>query len=350
MIKRTLLIFLSAILFASLLLVGCQPTQQVTPIPKPKPAPTSPPTPTPTSTPTPLRPPSLLTPAHDSTGVSLTPVFKWRSVTGAIGYRLQLSSSADFDTTLANEPLDTMAWTYHRMLDYSTTYYWRVRTITWDTMSDWNVAVFTTIPKPLKPTSVAPRLPKLPFDDDFDDSKSGWPTDSVLAVFECGYRESEYYILIKTAPYSLFLANQVLEAHYKFDTLCADGWVEEGNEGAYGLVFGWLSKDTETRYHFLVSSNGTYMLEELREGRNNVLVDWTESDLINKGSGVNRLKLETTGNEITAFINEELVTTITIGTQQKGFVGLIAQTFDQTNVYFGFDNFHMDAANQSESS
>jgi hypothetical protein len=98
----------------------------------------------------PLRPES---PAAGENGTALKPVFQWTAVIGASGYELLVASDADFENPVIirenDYALPANAWKSDVVLDYGTTYYWKVRAVTASTHSIWSATgVFTTLPAP----------------------------------------------------------------------------------------------------------------------------------------------------------------------------------------------------------
>ncbi len=99
-------------------------------------------------------------PANGATGVSRTPTFAWNAADWATGYEFQMGTDPTFATTLdsktGSNAVTTTVYTPAVTLDYSTTYYWRVRAVKGSTMSQYGVGVFTTeaapAPTPTPPT------------------------------------------------------------------------------------------------------------------------------------------------------------------------------------------------------
>jgi hypothetical protein len=73
--------------------------------------------------------PTLSTPPDSSTGISLTPTLDWMDVPNAVSYNIQISAGSSFAPPL----VDTSGLTSSQytvppgLLNYSTSYYWRVR-------------------------------------------------------------------------------------------------------------------------------------------------------------------------------------------------------------------------------
>jgi hypothetical protein len=99
-------------------------------------------------------PPILAGPTNGSTGISINPALSWNASTGAVSYRLQLSTdstfiAAAFDTS----GLTTTSKSISR-LSYQTKYYWRVDASNVSGTGVWStIWSFTTI---AAPTAVAP--------------------------------------------------------------------------------------------------------------------------------------------------------------------------------------------------
>lgn len=103
--------------------------------------------------------PILTSPPNNSTGISRTPTLTWNTVPNANSYRVQVSTSSTFGTTVVNAVTGAATqYTVTTALQYNTLYYWRVQatnaggTGNWSTV--WN---FTTlINPPAAPTLISP--------------------------------------------------------------------------------------------------------------------------------------------------------------------------------------------------
>jgi len=100
----------------------------------------------------------LLSPTAGAADVPRKPVFQWDAVAGADGYELLVSTDVLFtDTVIEKEgryALPATAWKSDILLDYDTTYYWKVRGCSEDSLSAWSaVSAFTieAAPPPAEP-------------------------------------------------------------------------------------------------------------------------------------------------------------------------------------------------------
>ncbi|MGA2669654.1 MAG: hypothetical protein ABSF32_12195, partial [Ignavibacteria bacterium] len=92
--------------------------------------------------------PVLLTPSNGTLGASLSPLLDWTDVTGASNYRVQVSLSSSFSTTVINQSGLTASQyqVTSGLLTYNTTYYWRAIAYTGTDSSAWTGAFsFTTL-------------------------------------------------------------------------------------------------------------------------------------------------------------------------------------------------------------
>jgi hypothetical protein len=89
--------------------------------------------------------PTLISPANLSTGQLTSPTLSWSAVNGTINYGLQISTNANFSTTILNLIGLTTLNTLVSGLTAGTTYYWRVNATNASGTGAWsNVFSFTT--------------------------------------------------------------------------------------------------------------------------------------------------------------------------------------------------------------
>jgi hypothetical protein len=97
-------------------------------------------------------------PADGSTGVSTFTTLSWTGPSGAVNYRLQISTKPDFTEMVLDDSLLTTTSKTVGPLTEGTLYYWRLRAKAVSTTSPWSaVARFTTaIVPPTPPSLLAP--------------------------------------------------------------------------------------------------------------------------------------------------------------------------------------------------
>jgi hypothetical protein len=90
--------------------------------------------------------------------ISLTPNFSWDAVPGATGYEIEVATSEDFGTLIASGTPTINAWDGVPQLENGTTYYWRVRAVKDGVTGPWYNCLFSTIEKPVTPTTTTTTL------------------------------------------------------------------------------------------------------------------------------------------------------------------------------------------------
>jgi M6 family metalloprotease-like protein len=99
-----------------------------------------------TTTVAPPSAPTLASPSNNATRVSITPSLSWNTSSGATSYRLQVSTSNTFSTTVFDQ--DGIVGTSQAVTELlnNMTYYWRVNATNSSGTSDWSTTwSFTTI-------------------------------------------------------------------------------------------------------------------------------------------------------------------------------------------------------------
>ena len=107
--------------------------------------------------------PSLVSPADNASGVNAPPTLVWNKALTATGYRLQVSTSSSFTTTVVDDSTITDTTKQVGGLINQTQYYWRVRTLSAAGGSGFSTArSFTTLlaaPTLVSPANTASNVP-----------------------------------------------------------------------------------------------------------------------------------------------------------------------------------------------
>jgi len=181
------------------------------------------------------------------------------------------------------------------------------------------------------------------FQDDFSDPGSGWDqfsdVDGVTNYENGGYR---IYI---DKPEFTFWANPGLG-----DTLPSDVSIEvdatkiggpEFND--YGIICRYSAAGGSANfYEFIISSDGYAGIVLVTESSQDVIS--TDGQLqpyddIRRGRITNHIKAECFGDQLTLYVNDALLTSVSDSTLASGDVGLLASTYDEAGVDILFDNF-----------
>lgn len=91
----------------------------------------------------------LSTPEDDAVDISLKPVYTWEVDDNSIRYILQVSTEVVFDSVLVNSTISNTTFTSTTILEYNSSYFWRVRGEGVSGLGDWSDArSFTTMNHP----------------------------------------------------------------------------------------------------------------------------------------------------------------------------------------------------------
>jgi hypothetical protein len=192
---------------------------------------------------------------------------------------------------------------------------------------------------PAGPTEVdlgagpTPVILTLVYQDNFTDQSSGWD-DAFDTYTMRQYGGQRYHVEVR-AP-NLFtwgLSNRnisdfVLEVNAK---------QEDGpDNNCYGIIFRY--QDPDNFYRFDITGDGLFLLSKFVGGHWLTLVDWTASPAIHRGVAENVLRISCLGQDISAYVNGQLVATAHDDAFRQGDIGLSAGSFDQPNVEISYDN------------
>ncbi|HUT16626.1 MAG TPA: hypothetical protein VMY98_10315, partial [Anaerolineae bacterium] len=167
--------------------------------------------------------------------------------------------------------------------------------------------------------------------DDFSNRDSGWPMWENPQTL-VNYLDDEYRLMMKVAA--------VIAISPGF--YCVDCAIETdlrnpaGSAGYYGIVHG--NADYTRYYALFINESGYYWLAKYSSGWHS-LTSWIQSPFIFPGTATNHLRLEHQGSQISAYINNNYVHTVT-DTELTGSlrVGVIVGT-GAPNCDVRFDDF-----------
>jgi len=100
-------------------------------------------------------------------------------------------------------------------------------------------------------------------------------------------------------------------------------------------------EDEQQFYRFDITGNGLFIVERHNgDGTWTRLVqEWTPASALNQGLNVtNRLRVLASGQSLTFYANDVLLTQVNDATYADGLIGLDAGTFGGSNLQVAFDN------------
>ena len=146
------------------------------------------------------------------------------------------------------------------------------------------------------------------------------------------YEDGAYVIEVKEAEKIVWaqVDGTYTNARFAVDTEIPPG----ADVAAAGLIFHY--QDADNFYLFSVSNDGYYALEVLEGNEWTVLIDWTQSDAVDAVR--NRMRVETKGDSITLYVNDELLETTSDGTFTQGEAALAVSSLKESTAEVRFDN------------
>jgi TolB protein len=196
----------------------------------------------------------------------------------------------------------------------------------------------TDAPAPNQPADLT-----LVYEDDFDDSASGWD-DAFDAYTTKQYGNNRYQIEVTTSNLVAWgLANRdVADFEVEVEAKFEDG----GQSNGYGLLFRF--QDRENFYRFDISGDGYYLLSKFVQGEWSTIADWTASPAIKQGNTPNILKVAAYGPNITVWANDQQLTSFTDDSLPHGNFGFFAGTFSEPHIWASFDNLKLKTPKNQE--
>jgi hypothetical protein len=188
--------------------------------------------------------------------------------------------------------------------------------------------------------SAANAAPKLPqgtvlFKDDFSSPISGWDrTQYDQGIMD--YDRGGYRILVNAQQ-----ANFWSTPHKDFADVRVEadaGKLGGPDENRLGLI---CRSDGRSYYFFIITSDGYYGVGMFSNGQATLLgqAEMRSNPAIITGAAINHLRLDCSGANLQAYVNDVSLASVSDSTLAHGDVGLLAGTFGQPGADIVFDNF-----------
>jgi LysM repeat protein len=161
----------------------------------------------------------------------------------------------------------------------------------------------------------APMQPDVLFWDDFQDPESGL-SSQVDATGEGYYQNGEY--VIRVSSYNQICWNWYPQSYVDCE-IEVEARPTVGEGVSYGLSFRF---GYNGGYFFEIYDYGEYRLTKIIDGRWIQMTGYDRSDAINQGQQKNRLKVRAVGSQISLYVNDHLLQTLTDTTFDGGQIGL----------------------------
>jgi hypothetical protein len=177
------------------------------------------------------------------------------------------------------------------------------------------------------------------FRDDFEDQRGDWASDQ-REHFDRGYAEGEYFIELHD-PNWFAWSNP--GAQFDDVSVEVNAYLSAGSQdGHCGVLCRYA--DADSFYYFAISADGYYGIFGRKEGGGLDVLSgngdgMTFSPLIRTGGQTNSIRAICQGNELSLYVNGELLETVEDGTHSEGDVGLGVGSGPQGDTRVQFDDF-----------
>ncbi|MFN8491026.1 MAG: hypothetical protein U0350_25755 [Caldilineaceae bacterium] len=178
--------------------------------------------------------------------------------------------------------------------------------------------------------------------DDFSRSNGNWSTKSDDKDLTFAYKDRSFHIRIGKDNYTTWRTNteanklKLTDFYLEVNMTQIDG----PPDGEFGVVF--REVNTDNFYMFTIRQAGTYALWKHVDKEWQTVIDWTKSSAIHSNKkATNKLGLLAEADEITLFMNDEVLTQIQDDAFVQGTIGLALGTQKQGGLEVAFDNFNL---------
>ena len=173
------------------------------------------------------------------------------------------------------------------------------------------------------------------FQDDFGDSNSGWEVGEYDGG-DVGYKDGAYFVTSTEKEIMMWgVANR------SFDNVVIEADVTQVSAGpnsdnAYGVVC--REQGDGDGYYLRISGDGYYSIIKAQGQGFEPLVEWTESDAINKGNATNHIRAICNGATLELFVNGQRLATAEDNTFTTGDIAFSVTTYEEETAEAHFDN------------
>ena len=176
------------------------------------------------------------------------------------------------------------------------------------------------------------------FKDDFSQPFNGWLRGTELPNGGISdYADGNFRIFVNEPNFDYW---SVPDLDFKNTRIEVDAVKQSGPEiNRFGLICRY--QDELNFYFFITSSDGYYGVGKVKDDQLSLIGmdEMLPSSAILTGSGLNHLRADCIDNQLTFFVNGQLVVQVFDSDFPTGDVGILAGTFNEPGVDVIFDNF-----------
>jgi tetratricopeptide (TPR) repeat protein len=141
--------------------------------------------------------------------------------------------------------------------------------------------------------------------EEFANRGAGWD-EADTETYAQRIENGRYLIIRRVADGRISTWNRfAVDPDSSFFIECAIEKLSEGDEGAYGLIWGFEKPDSS--FVFMLSPRGYYLYGKWVDGNLNRLIDWTASGLVHRDGKRNLLAVKRYRERLEFFVNHRLV-------------------------------------------
>lgn len=184
-------------------------------------------------------------------------------------------------------------------------------------------------------SSATPTPANVLLNENFSDNTTGWEVGQYNEG-EVGYKDGAYAVISTAASSAMWGVSPSSYNNTVIDLDTTQVSAPTNNNNDYGVMC--RVQDSGDGYALLISGDGFYGIQLASAGSFTNLVEWTSSDLINKGNATNHIRVICDGNTLTLYVNGKKLAETTDSTFSSGKIGLSATTYESDPTEIHFDN------------
>lgn len=189
---------------------------------------------------------------------------------------------------------------------------------------------------PVLSETEGPTGPRLLYEDDFDDSTSGW-LEAADAESSQGYRNGRFFFEVRSPD--LIVWDNAGGNFQDFALEVNARQVTGALESSYGVLLRYI--DDDNFYRFDLTGDGYYAVLKLERGEWDTLADWQASERVKPQGEVNLIKVVCQGPRMSFYVGDEELISVEDSSFERGDVGLFAGTFADASAEAEFDNLQV---------
>jgi hypothetical protein len=175
--------------------------------------------------------------------------------------------------------------------------------------------------------------------DDFESSIASSFGEGSDSDGSFSFENGAYVITLETPSFFMW---SPADGTYDDGTIEIDATVEGPSDGAAALLFRY--QDSDNFYIFRAYGDASYSLQRYVANEPTFLVERTDSSALSGLGQSNRLRIETRGDTITLYANDEMLTEVTDDSFAGGEMALGISALDEAGVTVRYDNLAIHGA------